>query len=349
MIAMAGQLLPWLAGLLLPALLLERESGRIPLLAGAEFLIGAVMVYVGLHWAGIAPLLLLAVLSVFALGSVVLLWHQAGRGGMLCVMTPTPVSKNIWFWLLLALIFGHLLFSLFDLLQRPLFPWDAWTTWTYRAKAWYLAGGVKEVVSPLLFWEGVPGQVYTISAFGYPELSSIYQCWSALTLGEWNDSWVAFPWLLLGIAIVFGLYGLGRRLGFSSALSLLLGYLFISLPMVGIHITLAGYSDLWMAGYVGLGFAMILVGQVRTSWRELALGLLFCTVTVLLKKEELYGLCWRSGWSGYISRSVVVECAAGRCGCGRRGAWSLQSSDVGWSDYRTGGCYCRQWALCSYS
>lgn len=348
MIAAAGQLLPWLAGMLLPVLLLGRESGRLPLLVGVGFLVGAVMVYAGLRWVGVAPLLLLSALLVPALGSVVLLWRQAWdvrshsatgqqEGAMLGGVIPSLFSKSIWCWLLLALISGHLIFSLFDLLQRPLFPWDAWTTWTYRAKAWFLAGGVMEVVSPPRFWEGLPGQVYSIDAYGYPDLSSIYQYWSALTLGEWSDGWVAFPWWLLGVAILFGIYGLGRRLGFSPAIALFLAYLFISLPMVGIHMTLAGYSDLWMAGYVGLGFAAILAGQVRNSWRELALGLLLCAFAVLLKKEGVVWLVlalwvvWiqfarRWWWSVALVGVVVAGVLSG----------TLRSPDIGWSGLQQG-------------
>lgn len=331
MMSIAAQLFPWLAGFLMPALLLRHGAGRLALSIGSGFLFGALAVYIGLRWVVVGHSLLLVVLAVASLGSVVLLHRRHSRDPLF------EIPQNVWFWLGLLLIVAHLLLSLLDLLQRPLFPWDAWTTWTYRAKAWFLAGGVKEVVSPPLFWEGVPGQVYTISAFGYPDLSSIYQYWSVLTLGKWSDGWVALPWWLLGIAILFGLYGLGRRLGFSPTLSLLLGYLFISLPMVGIHMALAGYSDLWMAGYVGLGFATIMVGQVRTSWRELALGLLLCAVAVLVKKEGVVWLAlalwviWihfarRWWWSivlvGVVATSVLL--------------WSLQSSDIGWSGLREG-------------
>jgi hypothetical protein len=285
MLASAGQLLPWLAGFILPLLLLRRNENRLSLILGLGFLFGCVAVWIGQRWLGLDTSHQLAMLVLLALLSVMLLARQFSGFRVHTLKLP----QSPWFWILFVLISLHLLISLFDVLNRPLFPWDAWTTWSYRAKAWFLAGELKKIVTPELFWRETPGEVYTIGASYYPDFTSIYQYWSALTSNVWGEQWILISWWLVGIAIVLGIYGLGRTLRFSTTISVLFSYIFISMPMIGIHTTLAGYSDLWMAGYVGLGYSIILVGLIRRSWRTLVLGIVLCSIAMLVKRE---GVVW---------------------------------------------------------
>ena len=39
------------------------------------------------------------------------------------------------FWVFLTLACLHLLLAAIEVLHRPIFPWDAWLSWMYRAKA----------------------------------------------------------------------------------------------------------------------------------------------------------------------------------------------------------------------
>jgi hypothetical protein len=267
---------------------------------GTGFLFGAVLIYIGLQIGGNPQSLLIIMLPV-SLISTLLLWRKSdrklsraalGQQSRLAIglgFRPLHSAEVVWFGLLLVLICAHLIFALLNVLQRPIFPWDAWTTWVYRTKAWFLAGGLKEIASPSDFWVMDAGEVYTIGAFRYPDMTSVYQYWNALILSDWNEQWVALSWLLLCLSITVAMYGLGRRLAFPPTLSLLFAYLLVSLPLIGIHASLAGYSDLWMAGYVGIGFGLLLVGLAQDSAREVVLGLLLCGIAVLVKKE---GVVW---------------------------------------------------------
>ena len=56
-----------------------------------------------------------------------------------------PLSSKVLFFTLLLLIGVHLWLSALEILNRPVYPWDAWLLWLYRAKAWYFSGTVYEL------------------------------------------------------------------------------------------------------------------------------------------------------------------------------------------------------------
>ena len=283
--ALLGQILPWLAGSAFYALLFwKREDGQLSLALGVGFLLGAATVYVGLRWFGLGVVSQLVLIFILFLTATVFFSHRHSLFGKIILN-----YNGLLRWLLILLLMLHLVISWLDMAQRPIFPWDAWTTWIYRAKAWFISGELSPIVMPQVFWAPPTGSAYTISAANYPDLTSIYQYWTALSLGTWDEQSLAITWLLLCVAICLGVFGLGRQLGFSSIISLFLSYLFVSLPMIGIHVTLAGYSDIWMAGYVGVGFGVLLVGLVKSSAKVVVLGLLLCSIAVLVKKE---GAIW---------------------------------------------------------
>ena len=59
--------------------------------------------------------------------------------------------------------------------------------------------------------------------------------------------------------------------------------------MVGIHLSLAGYADIWMAGFTGLGFVSLLRGSIQHSFFAVALGLLMIAIGAVVKNE---GMVW---------------------------------------------------------
>ena len=83
---------------------------------------------------------------------------------------------------LLAWISLHVLFSAVDVLSIPVFPWDAWLVWMYRAKAWFYNGGLVEMVSHAQWvkTDGIPP--YGVAAYDYPDFLSVVGFWVAVGL-----------------------------------------------------------------------------------------------------------------------------------------------------------------------
>jgi hypothetical protein len=194
----------------------------------------------------------------------------------------------------LALMSVHVVFIGVEVLTREVYPWDAWGSWVYRAKAWFFADSISAVVSSADWVTAPTAEIYTIQAWLYPLFPSVIPYWAALSQGEWSETLVNLPVLLAGMAISMALYGQCRENGISVMASLITCYFLFSIPLFGTHLALAGYADIWMAGYVGLGFIALIqgvlkqkaTGQART---QLAIGFLMITFSVFVKNE---GAVW---------------------------------------------------------
>ncbi|MEP6388321.1 MAG: hypothetical protein ABJ056_00190 [Halioglobus sp.] len=91
---------------------------------------------------------------VFALAILAIAGAAAGTLlGSTSHASGTPLSqetfaKHHWlFWLLLGLICVHLLLNAWEVFYRPVYAWDAWTTWIYRAKVWFFSGDIYQLAS----------------------------------------------------------------------------------------------------------------------------------------------------------------------------------------------------------
>ena len=83
--------------------------------------------------------------------SQAILWMSCGAAAFTALVLirgggPTPsagmsiCSRVLWFnALCLCLVAGYLTLILLNNMSRPVFPWDAFTTWMFRGKAWVTA------------------------------------------------------------------------------------------------------------------------------------------------------------------------------------------------------------------
>ena len=162
--------------------------------------------------------------------------------------------------LMLVLMTIHLVFIIIEVFTQPVYPWDAWLAWIYRAKAWFMAGSITGFVNSAGWASANSADVYTIDAFTYPLFPSIIPYWAALSLGRWSETLINLPVLFTGFAIGMALFGQCREHGLSVSTSLTSCYLLYSIPLFGTHLALAGYADIWMAGFNGLGFIALIRG-----------------------------------------------------------------------------------------
>ena len=260
----------------------------------------------------------------------------AGSGGLAAWIAPVgksipltspatgqSISIKILTTLVLAWTMVHLALFAVDIFTQPVYPWDAWLAWVYRAKAWFLAGDISMVISPRDWVTATSADFYTIDAWMYPLFPSIIPYWSALSLGHWSETLVNLPVLFAALAIGMALYGQCREYGLSIPTSIICGYLLFSIPLFGTHISLAGYADIWMAGFTGLGFiAVIRAVILRTASPEeryglqMATGLLLLAFGMMVKNE---GAVWLlaalalliiTSCRAYVSILIVVAITA---------------------------------------
>lgn len=290
-----GLLLPWWAGF---ALLSRFEPGaqaaRHLRQLGNGFFVGYALLYLLLRldstltgsvtWLQVA--LALALLALAAL-----LWPRA-RARSLPVADEAPVFgplQRILASVLLAWLAAHLWFNLVEVLATPVYPWDAWTVWVYRAKAWFAHAALFEFLTTEQWLQADAPTAYAATALHYPWFVSAVPFWAALSLGAWSETLIGMPVFLLGLALAMAFYGQLRAHGLQPLAALAFSYFLVSTPLLGVHLSLAGYADIWMAGFVGLGFIALLRYLVEGKRRQLAIGLVLLAAGTFVKVE---GLIW---------------------------------------------------------
>ena len=264
-------LLPLLAGV--PWLLIaqrERGPGVWPLALAYGYVFGLLIAVAGLRLldlvhvpANFATALLLPAVAAIA-G-----WRTI-RQGMQFARNDTRAAVRTWRALsratrvvclaAVALIALRLLTLGAEILLRPIFPWEAVSAVAAKARVWYELGSIAPFVPPASFIEGLGN--FTDTEPGAFALPSLLLAWTAHMVGQWHEGAVGFPWWVMGLVVVLALYGHLRRAGAGLAFSLAVAYLFVSLPLVDLHIGLAGAPQ-WIAA-TGVGLA----GCALLRWLE---------------------------------------------------------------------------------
>jgi len=318
----SGLLLPWLCGTLWLIAVESRFNPRQPphLLrqAGYGLFLGYALLFFAIllsnsFTGSVSWKALMLFLGVLTGGGGLLVWFTTRQASPLAaaVVEPKNIIIRILTGLLLILLAIHLILLAIDIFVQPLYPWDAWLAWVYRAKAWYLAGGISSVVGTAEWVSSTSVGTYTIDAWMYPLFPSVIPYWAALSLGSWSETLTNLPVLLAGLAIGMALYGQCREYGLAIPTSLLCCYLLYSIPLFGTHIALAGYADIWMAGFTGLGFvAVIRALALRTTTPhakygfQMTLGLVMLTIAICVKHE---GAVW---FLAALCLVMLISCRA---------------------------------------
>lgn len=292
-----GFALPWLAAFLVVRCAQERSrsAGSTLIALGGSFFLA--MAATGLllraqndYFGGFNTQALWWLSAVTALLAAVWLW-RARRAGSETITEPAgpasrPTGAALWLCAaLLAAIGLHAGLSALELLAQPLFPWDGWTVWAYRAQAWFLQGALVPMV-PANLWLAQPEPfTYPMLAHRYPLLPSLIYLWAALNLGTWHDALVNLPVLACALAIAFALAGCLRRAGAGWVATLTAVYLLFSTPLFATHMSLGGYADIWLAGFAGGGMTLLLCGLLQQQRRLLLGGLLLLLAGTMVKVE----------------------------------------------------------------
>jgi len=150
-----------------------------------------------------------------------------------------------------------------EVMRQPLFPWDAWTQWATKARVWFELRHMAPFVRAEQ-WLQDSGGAYFDAAPHYPATVPLWQVWSSVALGRWDDAWMNLPWWLIAVALALALYGFFRDHSMSPLFALTATWLVVSMPILDAHVALAGYADLPLACYLTTG--------ALAGWRALRTG-----------------------------------------------------------------------------
>ena len=192
-----------------------------------------------------------------------------------------PVQRMLWIALLawLALRFGLLAA---EIAWRPLYPWHAWVQWATKARVWYELGHIVPFVNADV-WLARAGDAYFDAAPDYPATLPLLQVWTCEALGRWDDSAMNWPWLAMLASLVLAVYGALRGEGVAPLVALLGAYLIASLPLLDVHVALAGDADLPMAVAYTLAVLATYRWCLRRDRRDGIVALLFAASCPLIK------------------------------------------------------------------
>jgi hypothetical protein len=202
-------------------------------------------------------------------------------------------NANKWIRVLLATALASLVFRGWLMLRevwlRPTFPWDAWDAWAVKSKTWFLLGHYAPFVS-MPDWLAHPAQeLYTGIAWAYPATLAWMQVWFASAAGGWIEPQVNLPWFALWIGLLFAHYGQWQALGLDRMRALAAMYALGSLPLLDVHVALAGYADLWLATMLGFAVLAWLRWRRERDAGQLAIAIV---CAALLPAIKLEGAIW---------------------------------------------------------
>ncbi|SFN13625.1 hypothetical protein [Dokdonella immobilis] len=214
------------------------------------------------------------------------------------------VGWRIAWFLVLAAILLRLGLLASEALLRPTFPWDAWSAWAVKPKAWFLLGHHVPYV-PIQQWLAEPGVAERTSAiWDYPELLAWIEIWFASAIGSWNEPLINVVWTGVLGAIGLASYGQWRASGIRPGLAMLLTYALLSLPLIDAHAALAGYADLWLAAAFGLAVLGWLRWMRHREGGQLALAWIFALAMPQIKLE---GSVWLIAFSLVMLLGVLPK------------------------------------------
>ncbi|HEY1437422.1 MAG TPA: hypothetical protein VGG82_07955 [Casimicrobiaceae bacterium] len=205
------------------------------------------------------------------------------RSALTALVSPSVVGWQRVIWIaLIAWLVAHFALMAAEVAWRPLYPWDAWVQWATKARVWYELGHIAPFVRGDVWLAGADGAYFDASP-NYPGTVPLLQVWTCMALGRWDDSAMNWPWLAILAALVAAVYGALRGEGVAPLSALFGAYLLASLPLVDVHVALAGYADLPMGAVYTLAAIAFNRWAMRGDMRDAVMALLLAGACPLIK------------------------------------------------------------------
>jgi hypothetical protein len=318
-----GLLLPWIAGSAVVAALPRRdpiatEPGGLAWIVGAGYFVGAfaltlwmrVLSIVGVPFGRTSVGLPLAALAIALVTWMV--WRSRGHATpWLITARDTLLARSLadwqrvaWFALLAWLLLRYaLLFA--EVAWQPLYPWDAWIQWATKARVFYELGRIVPFARADA-WIAAGGSAYFDASPNYPLTVPLLQTWADVALGRYDDSLMNLPWWQIGVSLSLASYAALRSFGYSALAALTGAWIVVSLPLVDVHIALAGYADLPMASFYTVAMLAALRWIRSRTLADALVALILIAACPTIKTPGI-------AWAATIVPAVVLA-IAGRFG-----------------------------------
>jgi hypothetical protein len=213
-------------------------------------------------------------------------------------------------WCLVALLAAHAWLMADEIRLRPMYPWDAWAAWLMKPKAWMLGGHLDAFVGFDEWLADKSGTLRTAQTWSYPEALGRLAVWFTSAWGEWNAAVVGAIWFALWIALLAGVYGGLRALGLARDRAIIAIYALGSLPLINVHVALAGYADLWIAALIAFACLAWMRGLETGRRGPLVLAALFVALLPAVKLEGGIWLVLLAGTMAYAWMPLRLRRAA---------------------------------------
>ena len=300
-----GMLMCALAGLGISALILPQASfsRHAPGMVAVGYLLGTGLVALlqflppifGLQF---HPWRIFTVLGVTATGCALACLL---RRGSLWSLPKGSIAAQAKEWIVLTalvLVVVIVAWHLMDeAVSRPIFPWDAWSAWSVKAKVWLGLGHYVDFVSFNEWLEAGDPQLYVNEAWRYPEGLALYQLWLTQLNGTWDDRVAMLPWLGMWVAANLAFYHGMRALDAGRVFSIGAVLVVLTTPIIAVQIALPGYMDVWLGVCLLSATVWAAVFLRDSCWRNAAIALLVLALAVAIKLEG-------SLWAAVVLASV---------------------------------------------
>jgi hypothetical protein len=287
---------PWIAGTLWIRATMGRSAQPAAIAVGYGYLAGMFGVTLvmralslgGVRWsvAWIAvPIALLAIAAYFRVRAL-----GTPRRPMRALVATLGDGARAIFALLLLLTCIRLAMIGVEVVLLPLVPYDAFAQWATKSRVWYEYGRMVPFVSAAEWARGAAGVLqFTDTHPEYPGTVPLFQVWTALCLGRWDESLVNVGWVAACVSLGIAFYAQLRRLEFGPAQAMFGTYALLSLPFLTIHVAIAGLADLFVA--IAYGLAAIAMWQ-WASTRERSDAALAILMAIVCASVKLEGSLW---------------------------------------------------------
>jgi len=257
-------------------------------------LVGVPVILRLLDWIGLPLYFAVSGTSVAAL-SLALLFLLRRRGLALPATDPREsetmaMVDRIALLLLLVLIGLKVTLLSVEVGLRPLFPWDATMHWATKARVWLEHLELTPFVDNEQWLLASSGEIYTDHHAAYPITIPLLQFWMTSAVGYWNESLMNLPWVLCYVGLGAAFYGQAREAGTTALASAVFTYFLMSMPLLGTHVALAGYADLFLGACYCLAIMAFHNWAVNRQRWQAVLAVLFAFACTLIKNEGFFWL-----------------------------------------------------------
>lgn len=188
--------------------------------------------------------------------------------------------------LLVVLLFLHL--TLYSFLFSSALGWDGMENWFFKAKAFYLDGGITEkfLNHPFAYYEGFEGFNDTYYFSSYPVFLPLMVAWIYTFIAGVHEFWGKLLWVIFLGNLVWLFAVAGSRFGHKK-IALLLLLLTFSARAVFNHLSIlyGGYADLPLATYVLASTVIWLEWKKSNDQRLLVLSLILASIGAMIKDD----------------------------------------------------------------